>query len=231
MLYVAHRLREPQDKLGLPVGIYATFTEEFNEKKPMEALNSRNWRRYNRHKDGVPPPEEFRLPEKLFMVCKGLKRFEADFYTQTPTEWLISRRFLAFLQERHLLDGYYEQSELTIVSPQKKPITDKPYYFLRLLKNDNALIDFASIPKVTSPKKPLTKHTPPTVYYPALHFQAGVQIPPMFFLDDPSYWYSFFCNESVKAEMEEAGFLGFDFYTLEEGVQEQIERDKQFLRS
>jgi hypothetical protein len=66
MLFVAHPLREAQDKLGLPVDIYCTFTEEFNEKKPMEALNSRNWRDYNRFKDGVPVPERFRLPPELF---------------------------------------------------------------------------------------------------------------------------------------------------------------------
>jgi hypothetical protein len=230
MLFVAHPLREAQDKLGLPVDIYCTFTEELNEKKPMEALNSRNWRDYNRFKDGVPVPERFRLPPKLFMVCKGLKRFAPDFFSQTPIEWIVSAQFLAFLHQHKLLEGYYEESKLAVVSTGKKPIADKQYHLLRLFRNDNELIDFDKSLKVLSSQKPLTKHTSRDVYYSDLVFREGAQIPPLFFLDDQSFWYSFICNDDIKTEMEKAQFSGFGFYTLEEYVHERLEREKRFAR-
>lgn len=229
MLFVAYRPRESQDKLGLPTYLEQTYTEQFNERKPMEPLNSNNWRDYNRYKDGLPVPTPFRLPPKMFMVVKGLKRFESDFFSDNPIEWIVSGRFRAFLKDHGLLEGQYEESELTILSTTKKSISDKQYYLLRLLRNNNSLIDFEKTPKIVSPKKPLTKTMPPMVYYPALVFQEGVQTPPMFLLDDRSYWRSFFCTEDIRAAMEQEKFLGFDFYTLEDFVQERLEREKRFV--
>lgn len=230
MLFVAYRHQEPQDKLGLPIDIEQTYTEEFNEKKPMVAVNARNWRDYNRYQDGVPVPEKFSLPPKLFMVLKGIKRFVPDFFTQTGGEWLVSARFLAFLKQHRLLEGHYEESELTVVSTTKKPLTDKQYYLLRLFKSDDALVDFEKTPKVVSPVKPFTKYTPPKVYYSDLVFQEGATVPPLLYLHDRSYWHSFICNEDIKAAMEKEQFLGFAFYTLEEYLQVQIEWEKRFAR-
>lgn len=226
MLFVTHHARESQPKLGLSIFLDRTFTEKFNEKKPMEGIYSSDWHRYNRHKHGVPVPEQMQLPPKLLMVCKGLKRFQADFFSQHATEWIVSERFFTFLQQRHLLEGQYEQSELTVVSTSNKSITEQPYFLLRLNANANALVDFEKTPTIISPVKPLTKHTPPTVYYPELIFQAGVQPPALFYLDNPSYRYSFFCTEHVKAEMQQEKFLGFDFYTLEEYAQECLFREQ-----
>ncbi|RZJ57392.1 MAG: hypothetical protein EOO55_03500 [Hymenobacter sp.] len=230
MLFITYRPWEAQDKIGLPIDIEQTYTEVFNENKPMEALNSRDWRRYSRHHDGVPVPPEFKLPPHLIMVCKGLRKFNPDFFTQTITEWIVSAPFLAFLKKHQLLEGYYEESTLSVVSTANKPIATKQYHFLRIIKNDNDLIDFEKTPKVISPKKRLTKHTPPTIYYPDLIFKEGVEIPKMLFLDDPSYWYSFICAAEVKEEMEQLAFLGFDFYTLADYVSMRLEREKIFAR-
>lgn len=230
MLFVIYRPWEPQNKLGLPIYIERTYTDEFNEKKPMEAINSRNWRRYNRHKDGVPVPEGLRLPLKMFMFCKGLKRFESDLYSDGLGQWVVSAPLLKFLKEHRLLEGYYEESELIVVSTSKKPITNKQHYLLRFFQNHNDLVDFQSTPKVVFPKKPLTEHTPPTIYYPELVFREEVQVPAMFYLDDPSYWYALICNEDIKAHMEQEKFLGFEFFTLQEYVQERLRREQLFAR-
>ena len=216
MLFLTHHARESQDKAGLPIYIHHTFTEEFNEKKPMEGIYSSNWPRYNRHKYGVPVPEAMRLPPKLLMVCKGLKRFNADFFSQHSTEWIVSEHFLTFIKRHQLLEGTYEQSELQLVSTTNKSLTEKLYFLLRLTANANALVNFEKTPKLVSSQKPLTKHTPPDIYYPDFVFQEGVQPPPLFYLDDPSYRYSFFCTEQVKAAMQQEAFAGFNFYSLPE---------------
>ncbi|UOQ55556.1 Imm43 family immunity protein [Hymenobacter cellulosivorans] len=229
MLYVAYRPRESQDKIGLPTSIHRTFTEEFNEKKPMEGIYSGNWHRYNRLQNGVSVPEELRLPAKLFMVCKGLKRFIPDVYFDDLREWIVSTQFLSFLKEHRLLEGHYEESELTVLSTTKKPITDKSYHLLRFFRFDNELVDFEHTPKVISPKKPLTKHTPPMVYYSELLFHQDAQVPPMFILDDCSYWRSFFCSEEIKAAIEQEAFLGFNLYTITDFVQERLEREQRFV--
>lgn len=223
MIYVAHLPHEPQDKLGLPTFLHRTFTEEFNEQKPMEGIYSSKWPNYSQLRDGAPVPESLRLPAKLILVCKGIRRFMPDFFTDTPLEWIVSAAFLKFLKSNHLLlEGYYEQSELTLLSATKKPITTKQYYLLRLIKNYNALIEFEKSPKVFSSQKPLTEQTPARFYYSDLVFQRHAQVPPLFFPNDRSYWYSFFCNEEIKTEIEKENFLGIRFHTLEDYAQEQL---------
>lgn len=189
----------------------------------MQPIYSRDWLFYNRYKDGIPVPESLRLPPKLLLVCKNLRSFTADFFSDEPIEWIVSERFLAFLQNRHLLEGQYEQSELTLVSTGGKQITDRPYFLLRLFGNANGLIDFSRSPQVISRHKPLSKTAPRQVYYSDFIFREVI-IPPLFFLDDRNYWYSFICNEEIKQAMEAEKFLGFDFYTLSEYMQEMEHR-------
>ncbi|UOQ55558.1 Imm43 family immunity protein [Hymenobacter cellulosivorans] len=227
MLYVASRIPVQNTKLGLPIYIERTFTEVFDEKKPMYSPVPRPWWDYNVYRDGVPVPAHLRLPPKLLMVVKTLRRFNPDFFSDRPREWTVSERFRAFLHKRGLLEGYYEESALTVISTSQKELTTQPYYLLRLFRFDNDLVDFEKTPKVVSPiqKTPLT---PPNVYYPELVFQQGAKVPPLFFLNDRSYFYSFFCDEETKRAMEQEQFLGFVFYTLEEYIQMKIDLEKQF---
>ena len=160
MLFVAYQPQESQDKLGLPTFIHRTFTEEFNGKKPMQGIYTHNWQPYSYKHDGVPVPKDMQLPSKLIMVCKGLKRFVPDFFSDTPAEWIVSNQFKSFLQQHKLLQDYYEASALTVLSDKGNSITDKEYSLLRFSKDDNALVDFEKTPTVASPQKPLTKHTP-----------------------------------------------------------------------
>lgn len=200
------------------------YTEEFNEKRPLQPIYSRDWLFYNRHKDGVPAPKELQLPAKLWLVCKGIKSFTADFYSDEPTEWIVSGRFLSFLQSRHLLEAQYEQSELTLVSTSGKPIADQPYFLLRLFGNANDLIDIDRSPRVPSRHKPLAKTAPRREYYTEFIFRKGTTPPPFFFLDDRNYWYSFICNEEIEQAIKAEKFAGFDFYTLPEFIQEMEHR-------
>lgn len=226
MLFVTHPIRDSQEKLGLFTYIERTFTEEFNEKKPMEPIYSRNWWDYKWYQDGAPIPKEMHLPKQLLMVCKGIKHFKHDFYFDELRQWVISARFRTFLRNKHLLEGYYQESKLTVVSTKNEPIVEQPYYLLRLFRNDNALIDFDSTPKIVSPVTPFTEYTPAKIYYPDLVFRKGAKVPPLFYVDDPSYWPSFFCNEEIMMAMKEERFLGFDFYTLEEYIKVAVEQER-----
>lgn len=228
MIFVAHRPRETQEKLGLPTFIHRTFTEKFNEKKPMEAVfseYSREQLAYNPRRDGVPVPDNRRLPPQLLMVCKGLKKFAADFYADSSRQWIVSGRFLDLLKSHNLLAEHYEESKLTVVSTKNQPISDKQHYLLRFFKDDNSLVDFERSPHVASTEKLLTPKTPLRLYYHDLVFREGAAIPPMLYLDQESFWYGFLCTKEIKAMMEEEQFLGFDFYTLEEYVRERQYRD------
>jgi hypothetical protein len=225
MLFVAARVQDPNPKLGLPIDMERTFTEVFNEKRPMYSPLPRPWWDYWRRPAGEFP-QNLRLPAKLLMVCKGLRYFNPDFYSDRGRDWTVSARFLEFLQTRGLLQGEYEQSELTVLSTTQKPITSQPYYLLRLFENGNDLVDFERTTKLISPVKPFTELTPPYVYYTKLAFKLDTKVPPLFYVDDRSYFYSFFCNEEIKAAMEAEKFLGFDFYTLEEYAQLRIERER-----
>jgi hypothetical protein len=48
------------------------------------------------------------------MVCKGLRRYQADFSCDRALYWTVSGRFLDFLHTRCLHARPYEQSELPI---------------------------------------------------------------------------------------------------------------------
>jgi Immunity protein 43 len=229
MLFVAHRPRESQDKLGLPTYIHRVYTETFNEKKPMEALfneYSRDNLNYNPKRDGVPVPANRRLPPKLVMVCKGLKKLATDFYADGPRQWVVSATFYEVLQSNHWLEGCYEVSELTVVSDKNQPISEKQYYLLRFFLNHNELIDFARSSHVASSDPPLTPETPPLLYYPELVFNKGVEVPPVLFIDQESFWYGFVCDGEAKTIWEKAQLLGFDFYTLPGYVQERLAREE-----
>ncbi len=228
MLFAAARILDPNPKLGLLTDVSRTFTEVFNEKKPMQSPLPRPWWDYKRYPEAVLVPENLRLPAKLIMVCKGIRYFNPDFYSDRPRDWTVSARFLEFLQTHGFLKNCYEQSELTVVSTTQKPIADQEYYLLRLFCSSNDLVDFERSGKIISPVHPFTEYTPPYVYYSSLFFKEDAIVPPLFYLDDRSYFYSFFCNEEVKAEMEKAKFTGFDFYTLEEYAQMRIDWERRF---
>jgi hypothetical protein len=227
MLFVTARVQDPNPKLGLPIDIERTFTEVFNEKKPMYSPIPRPWWGHYGY-SGVMPSDNLRLPAKLLMVCKGLRYFNPDFYSDRARNWIVSARFLEFLQTHGLLQGTYEQSELTVMSTTQKPIASQPYYLLRLFTNSRDLVDFERTTKLVSPVKPFTEFTPPYVYYTDLAFKPDTKVPPLFYLDDRSYFYSFFCNEEIKAAMESAKFLGFDFYTLADYAQLHIDWEQRF---
>lgn len=227
--YIANRPYFEQK--GLPVFLDRTYTEEFNAEKPMEPIYSGEWARYNRYQDGTPPPEAMRLPAKLLLVCKGLRSFQADFFSDEPMHWIVSERFLQFLQERKLLEVQYEQCRLEIVSTGNKPITKQTYFLLRLLSSSNDLIDFAQSPQVVSKHKPVSKTAPRKIYYSDFVFYQGAA-PAFLVVDDRAYWYTFVCNSDTKQAMESEHFLGFDFYTLAEYTQEMEHRaEKPNLRT
>ncbi|RPD43596.1 hypothetical protein DNI29_23420 [Hymenobacter sediminis] len=226
MLYVTHPIWDSQEKQGLFTYIERTLTEEFNEKKPMQGIYTRNWKSYKWYRDGAPVLEDMHLPDHLIMVCKGIRRFQHDFFADDLRQWIISAKFRDFLRSHNLLEGHYEESQLTVVSTKNQPLAEQPYYLWRLFRHDNALVDFEKTPRVVSPVKPFTEYTPPKVYYPELMFQNQAQVPDLFYLDDPNYWSSFFCNEEIKLAMEKENFLGFDFYSLKEYMRVCIEQEE-----
>ena len=122
----------------------------------------------------------------------------------------------------------YEQSKLTVISTTQKPLAKQEYYLLRLFSSSNDLVDFDKTSKLISPVKPFTEFDSPFTYNIKLVFKPEVQVPALFYLYDESYFYSFFCNEEIKAAMEEEQFLGFDFYTLEEYAQMRIDWERRF---
>lgn len=226
--YIANRPYFEQK--GLPVFLDRTYTEKFNTEKPMEPIYSGEWARYNRHQDSAPLPERMRLPAQLILVCKGLRSFQADFFSDEPMQWIVSERFLKFLQERELLAVQYEQSRLEIVSTGNKPITNQAYFLLRLLSSSNDLIDFAQSPQVISRHKPLSKTAPRKIYYTDFVFYKE-ETPAFLVIDDRAYWYTFLCNSEIKQAIEGENFLGFDFYKLVEYMQEMEHRaEKPSLR-
>ena len=197
----------------------------------MEPIYTGEWARYNRYQDGTPLPERMRLPAQLILVCKGLRSVRADFFSDEPMQWIVSERFLKFLQERNLLDVQYEQSRLEIVSTGNKPITNQAYFLLRLLSSSNDLIDFAQIPQVASKHKPLSKTAPRKIYYTDFVFNKG-DAPAFLVVDDRAYWYTFLCDSEIKQAIEGENFLGFEFYKLAEYMQEMEHRaEKPSLRT
>ncbi|RPD43603.1 hypothetical protein DNI29_23465 [Hymenobacter sediminis] len=230
MFFVIDKIAQADDQAGLPLVISRTLTEEFNEEKPTEALNSRPWSRYNPQRDGVPVPAQFQLPPQLHMVCKGLRRFRADLFSDSLRQWVVSARLRDFMQRHGWLAGHYEESNLTIVSTGNKPLTDQPYYLLRLFRDDNSLVNVDQSPHILSPVKPLTKHTPPNTYYQDLVFRPEASVPPLFYLQEPAYWQVLICTEETKTLLEQEKFMGLTFYSLEEHAQRSIERERKLAR-
>ena len=206
----------------LPRFIHKIYTESINEKKPMEPVYSSDWLFYNPKKDGIPAPKELMLPPKLIAVCKAVKSFEQDFFVSEIREWIVSERFYDFLKVNQFLEGYYEESSLTLVSDKGKKVSSKNHYLLRFYKGYDEFIDFENSPKI-QPKKGAGL---PKVYYPDLVLKEGVELPKMFYLDEACFRYSFFVNEEVKQKLQEQQFLGFEFFDPESFVKERQYRDE-----
>ena len=130
------------------------------------------------------------------------------------------------MQQHQLLADHYEACQLTVVSNKNQPLADKPYYLLRFFRDDSPLVDFAHSPTVASSQPPLTPETPPVLYYSDLVFKAGVEVPSMLHFRQNGFDFAFLCNKEIKQIMEEKKFLGFDFYTLPEYVEERLYREK-----
>lgn len=219
-------LRHRQQKQGLPVFIHRIYTEEFNSNKPMKPIYSSDWLFYNPFRDGIPVPKEKQLPSKIIMVCKSVKKITFDFFSIEPREWIISDRFYHFINEHSLLENQYEVSNLEVVSSKNEKIGTKEYKLLRLYKTMDNFIDFKNSPNILRSKKIPGRQFP---YYKDLSFLTD-EIPDMFYLEEISFFLSFIVTEPIKSLMDKENFLGFDFYTLDEFVEERVFRDSQKIR-
>jgi len=219
-LFVSLLPFEDDNKSGLPAHIYRIYTEEFNPKQPMKPVYSTDWLFYMPKRDGVPVPENLRLPPNLFMVCKGLRKITFDFYTQEAGEWVVSADFLNFLQTNNLLKEHYEISKLTILTTTGKNLGEKPYFLLRLFKYDNELVDWENCPAIDADRKTGINFK----FYPDLSFHSGVKVPEMLFINQIAFKHSFIVNDNIKSLMEKENFVGFDFYTLPDFAEESQKR-------
>jgi|GEM_PF-2565823 len=222
-VFVALRPYNGDKENGVPIDLHMIFTEEFNSQKPMEATYRTQWLSYNPKRNGTPVPDELKLPSELFLVCKGERKLSFDFFTQNRGEWLVSSEFLNFIKDNNLLDGKYEISKLTVLSTGGKPITKKQYFLVRILQYNNDLIDWEKTPTVDACEKPINYD-----FYPSICFKENLEIPEMLFIDKIAFKHSFLASERIKSMMENQKFIGFDFYTLSEFIEESQNRRAPF---
>lgn len=210
-------------KPGFPVDIECTFTESLDTPDPYnKPVQTGGWPDYDVYKGKpVPPSGEFALPDKLYWVCKNLKRFDVDFfYKGYFFRFIVSGAFLEFIRENSLLEGEYDYCPLEPVSPKKDPIALRGYYYLRVFRFHNHIVDRNTTPKVKKQRVVLPMH-----YYPHFNFVEGAEVPPMFFINDPVYAQGFFCNEEIKSKMVAAQLAGFALVPMQEFADEQQFRD------
>lgn len=210
-------------KPGFPVDIECTFTESLDTPDPYnKPVQTGGWFNYDVYKGKpVPPSGEFALPDKLYGVCKNLKKFEADFfYKGYFFKFIVSGAFLKFIQENALLKDEYDYCPLELVSKKNEPIARQDYYYLRVFRFHNDIINWDTTPKAKKQRVVIPMH-----YYPQLNFKEGVEVPPMFFINDPVYSQGFFCNDEIKSKIEAAGLKGFALVPTQEFADEQQFRD------
>ena len=208
--YVSLRHFEDNSKNGLPVDIDMIYTEKVNVSKPMIPYYSTEWLHYNQKKDGIPVPENLKLPHQLYLICKGLKKIVFDFYTQETGEWIVSNNFLDFMKTNKLFNNLYEISELTIQTTTGAVLGSKKYFLLRFFQNNNDLIDWDNSPHVEADRKTGIKFN----FYNDLQFINNKTMLDAMFFTKIAFKHSFVITEKIKLLIEKEKFLGFDLYTL-----------------
>jgi hypothetical protein len=222
--YAALRQFKDDTKNGFPADINMVYTEEINPKNAMNPIYKNEWLFYRHKKDGIPVPDKFKLPQKLFLICKSIKKISFDFYTQETGQWIISDDFLEFIQTNKAFAGYYELSELTILTNKEEKIGNKKYYLMRFFKYDDEIIQWENCNKIT------VKHGIEYNVYSELNFKENIESPLFLIFSIPSFKHAFIAEEEMKNKMAEKNLLGFNFYTLEEYMKESVKRIEYFKK-
>ena len=223
-LYVSLIHFEDNSRNGLPVDIYRIYTEKINKSKPMQPYYSTEWLFYRPKRDGIPVPEKLRLPQHLYMICKGLKKINFDFYTQNRGEWIVSNDFLNFIKGHKLFDTLYEISELIIQTTTGVVLGSKKYFMIRFFQDNNDLIDWDNSPQVEANRRIGIKFN----FYNDLIFKDDKNIPDAMFFTKIAFKHSFVITEKTKTLIEKEKFLGFELYTLQDFVKESQRRIEYF---
>ena len=207
-------------KNGLPVFINRIYTEKINESKPMQPIYTNEWLFYNLKKDGIPVPEKFILPKHIFMICKGLKEINFDFYTQERGEWIVSEKFYNFIKSNHLFENLYDICKLTIQTTTGKKLGTKEYFLMRFIKDNDDLVDWENSPNTVSNRNTGIKFS----FYEELVFYENKNIPAAMFFTKIAFKHSFVIKENIKEIIEKENFLGYDLYTLKDFIIESQKR-------
>jgi hypothetical protein len=223
-LYVSLRHFKDNSTNGLPVSIDRIYTEEINVSKPMQPYYSREWLFYNPQKDGIPVPENLKLPQNLYMICKGLRKINFDFYTQERGEWIVSDAFMNFIKEHKLFENSYEISELNIQTTTGKQLGSKRYFLMRFFQDNNDLVDWDNSQQIESNRRTGIKFC----FYKDLCFFEDKAILDAMFFTKIAFKHSFVMTEKIKLLIEKENFLGYDFYKLNDFVEESQRRIEYF---
>ena len=223
---VALRPFKDDSKNGIPADINMIYTEELNAKNSMQPIYNSDWLFYRPKKDGIPIPENLKLPKELYLICKGLKKINFDFYTQEMGFWIVSVDFLSFLKTHKAFENQYEVSKLTILTNRNEKLETKDYYLLRFFQYNDNLVDWEESDKINAGIKVGVNYD----YYPQLTFKNEKELPLFLAFSKIAFKRSFLVEQSVKEELLNKKFLGFDLYSLQEFVSESQKRIEYFTK-
>jgi hypothetical protein len=225
--YVSLRPFMDDSKNGFPAYIHMIYTEKINTSKPMQPIYTNNWLYYNLKRNGTPVPDEYKLPKQLFLICKSIKDIKFDFYTQEAGEWIVSEDFYNFIIKQNCFIDLYETSELTIQTTKGKRIGFKKYYLMRFIGNNDNLVNWEESSQIDANVNTGIRYK----FYSELNFYDKVNIPQILYFSKIAFKESFVVNENIKDLMMKNNFLGFDFYTLNEFIEEKQKRIDYFKKN
>ncbi|MBO0933297.1 Imm43 family immunity protein [Fibrella aquatilis] len=209
---------------GVPAYVDMTLTEQIDGKDPYnKPVRTTKWFDYDVYQGNpVPPSGEFALPDELYCLCSGIKTFDTDFYYSGYFyRFIVSEKFLLFIENNSFLEGAYDYCPLTILSKKLEPITQQPYYLLRVFRFHQELINWQDSPTVAK-KESFNKQ----VYYPELVLAKTEQeLPGLFFANQRGFSDCFFCTEPTKQLIDKQLFRGIALVSPTDYVGEQQYRD------
>ncbi|GIM57486.1 hypothetical protein CAPN006_18780 [Capnocytophaga canimorsus] len=159
-----------------------------------------------------PPPEEYKLPNTLYLEITGNFSLQFDFLALGYGAKVVSEDFLNFLQENGVKDGYEIAKIRSVVNRSDKVLETKPYYVLRFYEVDDDLLEYpvegAVYATGTKGKK----------IYPHLTPKQGVE-KNIFVLRESPYDESLIFTEEIKDKIIKRKFITPQIYTTQEYIQ------------
>lgn len=165
-----------------------------------------NWQFYSPPKHGIPPSNEYNLPNELWLITRH-KKLNFDFYSWKTDFKIVSDDFFNLIKKSNVPKENYQIAKLHITSSKGDPVVNKNYFILRFHAFDDDLFCLNDVPTVQS------KVIKNRFLFKKLILKDNKKInQEMFFLSSFCYTKTIIFTKQAKDKCESEKFKGFQIF-------------------